>query len=92
MKCDYPAIKDHTKRNIIGLNSARLYNIAPRLPKTFGGITQDWESQLPADLAALKTLLEFPHASDNISKMRQRYLAEGATPDHRRYGWIRTLV
>ena len=44
------------------------------------------------DLGGLKTLLEFPHASDNISKMRKRYLAEGAAPDHRRYGWIRTLV
>jgi predicted TIM-barrel fold metal-dependent hydrolase len=91
-KWDYPEIKDHDKRNIIGLNSARLYNVAPRRPKKFGGITEDWESKLPADLAVLKTLLEFPHASDNISKMRQRYLAEGATPDHRRYGWIRALV
>ena len=91
-KWDYPEIKDHDKRNIIGLNSARLYNVAPRRPKKFGGITADWESKLPADLAVLKTLLEFPHASDNISKMRQRYLAEGVTPDHRRYGWIRALV
>jgi hypothetical protein len=68
------------------------YPPSPRLPKKFGEITSDWESQLPADLANLKTLLEFPHASDNISKMRQRYLAEGATPDHKRYGWIRALV
>jgi uncharacterized protein len=91
-KWGYPQIKDADKRNIIGLNSARLYHVAPRLPKKFGEITKDWESKLPADLASLKTLLEFPHASDNISKMRRRYLAEGATPDHKRYGWIRTLV
>jgi len=24
--------------------------------------------------------------------MRARYLAEGATPDHTRYGWIRTML
>src|SRR2546425_2214776 len=91
-KWDYPQIKDADKRNIIGLNSARLYHVSSTIPKEFGAIAQDWESKLPADLASLKTLLEFPHASDNISKMRQRYLAEGATPDHKRYGWIRTMV
>ena len=91
-KWHYPEIKERDKRRIIGLNSARLYHVAPRLTKNFGAITEDWESKHPADLASLKTLLEFPHASDNISRMRQRYLAEGATPDHKRYGWIRTLV
>jgi len=91
-KWGYPEIKDADKRKIIGLNSARLYQVSPTLPNKFGAIAQDWESKLPADLAGLKTLLEFPHASDNLSKMRKRYLAEGANPDHKRYGWIRTLV
>ena len=91
-KWDYPEIKEADKRRIIGLNSARLYHVSSTIPKKFGAITQDWASKLPADLSSLKTLLEFPHASDNISKMRQRYLAEGASPDHKRYGWIRTPV
>ena len=91
-KWDYPEIKESDKRNIIGLNSARLYHVSSTKPKKFGAINDDWESKLPVDLGGLKTLLEFPHASDNISKMRKRYLAEGAAPDHRRYGWIRTLV
>ena len=50
----------------------------------------DFESRIPSDL---KTLLEFPgFASDHLSKMKARYLAEGAAPDHTRYGWIRRMV
>jgi len=89
-KWDYPEITDADKRNIIGLNSARLYHVPSTIPKKFGPVPSDFESRIPADL---KTLLEFPgFASDNLSKMKARYLAEGAVPDHTRYGWIRTMV
>jgi hypothetical protein len=62
----------------------------PHVLKKFGSIPTDFESRIPFDL---KTLLEFPgFTSDNLSKMKARYLAEGAVPDHTRYGWIRTMV
>jgi hypothetical protein len=87
---DYPEIKEADKRNILGLNSARLYHVSSTNLKKFGPIPADFESRIPA---SLKTLLEFPgFASDNISKMKQRYLAEGPVPDHSRLGWIRTRV
>src|SRR5438132_12610277 len=86
----YPEITEADKRNIIGLNSARLYHVSSTIPKKFGAIPADFESRMPA---SLKSLLEFPgFASDNLSKIKQRYLAEGGTPDHTRRGWIRTFV
>jgi len=89
-KWGYPAISEADKRNILGLNSARLYHVSSTIPKKFGKIPADFESRIPA---GLKTLLEFPgFASDNISKIKQRYLAEGGTPHHTRRGWIRTFV
>jgi uncharacterized protein len=87
---DYPEIKEADKRNILGLNSARLYHVSSTNLKKFGPIPADFESRIPA---SLKTLLEFSgFASDNISKMKQRYIAEGQVPDHSRLGWIRTRV
>jgi hypothetical protein len=87
---DYPEITEADKRNILGLNSARLYHVSSTNLKKFGPIPADFESRIPA---SLKTLLEFPgFASDNISKMKQRYLAEGSVPDHSRLGWIRSRV
>jgi len=86
----YPEITEADRRNILGLNSARLYHVSSTNLTKFGPIPADFESRIPA---SLKTLLEFPgFASDNLSKMKQRYLAEGPTPDHSRLGWIRTRV
>ena len=75
---------------MLGLNSARLYHLGSTNLQKFGPVPADFESRIPSEL---KTLLEFPgFASDRISKMRARYRAEGPTPDHTRYGWIRALV
>ena len=75
---------------MLGLNSARLYHISSTNLRKFGPVPSDFESMIPSDL---KTLLEFPEfASDSLSKVKARYLAEGAAPDHTRYGWIRTMV
>ena len=88
-KWDYPEITDDDRRNMLGLNAARLYHVASTDPRSFGRVPGDFESRISNDL---KTLLEFPgFASDKISKMKARYLAEGAAPDHTRYGWIRTI-
>src|SRR3989454_5282950 len=89
-KWDYPEITKADKRNMLGLNSARLYHVPSTKPKAFQPVPADFEARIPHDL---KTLLEFPgFASDNLSKMRARYLAEGAVPDHTRYGWVRTKI
>jgi hypothetical protein len=38
----------------------------------------------------LKTLLEFDQLrADNMSKMKETYLALAIEPDHTRYGWMR---
>jgi len=88
-KWGYPHLDAEDKRNILGLNSARLYHVASTNPHRFGQVPSDFEQRMPS---ALKALLEFPgFASDNFSKMKARYLAEGAAPDHTRYGWIRTI-
>lgn len=87
---DYPEITEADKRNMLGLNSARLYHVASTNPKKFGPVPTDFESRITTEL---KHLLEFPgFSSDNLSKMKARYLAEGAVADHTRYGWIRTRV
>ena len=89
-KWDYPEITTADKRNMLGLNSARLYHVGSTNPKKFGQIPTDFEFRIPADL---KHLLEFPgFSSDNLSKIKARYLAEGAVPDHKRYGWVRTMI
>jgi len=89
-KWDYPEISKADKRNMLGLNSARLYHVGSTKPKAFRPVPADFVARMPHDL---KTLLEFPgFASDNLSRMKARYLAEGPVPDHTRYGWVRTLV
>ena len=88
-KWGYPEITDDDRRNMLGLNAARLYHVGSTDPRNFGRVPRDFEKRMTNDL---KTLLEFPgFASDNFSKMKARYLAEGAAPDHTRYGWIRTI-
>lgn len=49
---------------------------------------------IPADYAehisvALKTLLEFPEITgDNMSDIKEHYMAIGPVPSNTRYGWI----
>ena len=101
-KWGYPEITEADKRNILGLNSARLYHVGETRSNKYSKVPKNFERQIPDDL---KALLEFPgfarggdgdvrkaFASDNISKMRARYLEQARVPDHRRHGWIRKLV
>ncbi len=90
----YPELTQAAKRKILGLNSARLYQLPSTSPVAPGGeyrpVPSDYASRIPDQL---KTLLEFPgFAADNLSKMRSEYLAQGAVPSNTRYGWIRTEV
>ena len=103
-KWGYPEITEADKRNILGLNSARLYHVGETRPNKYNAVPKNFESQIPDDL---KALLEYPgfakapngandplkgFASDNISKLKARYVQQGVAPDHRRFGWIRKQV
>jgi hypothetical protein len=54
-------------------------------------VPKDYASRMSADL---KSLLEFPGSppfiADNLSKMKEQYVAMGPEPSNTRYGWIRT--
>ena len=89
----YPALTDADKRKILGLNSARLYGIAPiedaeERQRVYHPVPENYESRIPRQL---KTLLEFPgFAADNMSRYKRVYAESRAEPSNTRYGWIRT--
>jgi predicted TIM-barrel fold metal-dependent hydrolase len=89
-KYGYPEFTEAHKRKILGLNSARLYGID--VPRQFSGhfkpMPADYASKIPD---SLKHLMEMPgYTADHLAQAKARYLASGATPDHTRYGWVRT--
>jgi predicted TIM-barrel fold metal-dependent hydrolase len=91
-KYGYPELTEAAKRKILGLNSARLYGIPgaaePADQGRYRPVPENYEPLIPD---ALKTLLEFPgFTADNMSKMKDTYVAMGAEPSNTRYGWIRT--
>jgi uncharacterized protein len=110
----YPELDHDAKRRILGLNSAKLYGLAPGPVTESGGRDDDDDHRgskkgkvrgggryhpVPADYASrmsadLKSLLEFPGSppfiADNLSKMKEKYVAMGPEPSNTRYGWIRT--
>ena len=86
----YPELTEEHKRKILGLNSARLYGI--KVPSDFSAqyrpVPADYAAKMPDDL---KRLMEMPgYTADALSKIKEQYAASGGTPDHARYGWIRT--
>jgi predicted TIM-barrel fold metal-dependent hydrolase len=86
---DYPRLTHDDKRNILGLNSARLYDV-PTSVRAYNPVPSDYASRIPDNL---KKLLEFPgFTGDNLSRIKRRYLAEGPVPEHTRYGWIRAAI
>jgi len=53
-------------------------------------VPANYEALIPASLKRVLEFPGFPLLTDNLSKMRERYLAAGARPDNTRYGWIRS--
>ena len=83
---DYPELTESAKRKILGLNSARLYGIRTTDTSAYGRVPEDYESRMSDEL---KTVLEFGQfTADNLSKLRETYMALNIEPDHTRYGWI----
>jgi hypothetical protein len=99
-KYGYPALNEKVKRQILGLNSARLYNLPNRVA-AYKPVPSDYERRIPE---GLKATLNFPGFSkpgsdrgallvptppnDRLAALRQDYVAAGGHPDNRRYGWI----
>ncbi|MGZ6124576.1 MAG: amidohydrolase family protein [Myxococcales bacterium] len=52
-------------------------------------VPANYESLIPTSLKRVMEFPGFPKLTDNLSKMRNRYLASGARPDNTRYGWVR---
>src|SRR5262249_21919068 len=53
-------------------------------------VPANFEALIPTSLKRVMEFPGFPLPTDNLSKMRNRYLAAGAQPDNIRYGWIRS--
>jgi uncharacterized protein len=90
----YPELTEGVKRKILGLNSAKLYKMQPVGHVAPNGIykpvPENYEQLITPEL---KEVLEFPgFADDNLSKIKERYLADGGQPSNTRYGWLRTKV
>jgi predicted TIM-barrel fold metal-dependent hydrolase len=83
-KYGYPELTQDAKRKILGLNSAKLYGINPK--QEFKPVPKDFEQRMPADL---RKIMELPaKAADNLSKIKEQYIALGLEPSNTRYGWI----
>ena len=102
---DYPELDKEAKRNILGLNSARLYRLRTRREEEDEEHDEhehehrrlrDIFKPVPANFESLipndlKKLLEFPgFTTDNFSKMKEEYVAMGIEPSNVRHGFIRT--
>jgi len=97
-KYGYPALNEKVKREILGLNSARLYNLPTRVG-AYKPLPADYERRIPD---SLKATLNFPGFSkpgsdrgallspqnDKLTALREDYLAAGGHPANRRYGWV----
>ena len=95
----YSALTPEIKRKILGLNSAKLYGIRPArdLGTQFKPVPRDYASKMSPEFKRLMEVDRPPGAAgaatgdampDALDRMRERYVASGMAPDHRRYGWI----
>ena len=85
----YPELTQDAKRKILGLNSARVYgiNTTGDLQQRFRPVPADYAQRIPETLK--KTLELPPYRADNLSKIREQYVAMDVEPTLTRYGWIR---
>jgi len=97
-KYGYPQLNEKVKRQILGLNSAGLYNLPNRVA-AYKAVPADYEQRIPD---SLKATLDYPGYSkpgsdrgalyvpsnDKLAALREEYAAAGGHPSNRRYGWI----
>src|SRR5215471_488859 len=86
-KYGYPELSEKAKRKILGLTSAKLYGIKAVKTDAYRPVPKEYETRMTKEL---KTLLEVGQLrGDNMSKMKETYLALAIEPDNTRYGWVR---
>jgi predicted TIM-barrel fold metal-dependent hydrolase len=90
----YPELTQDAKRKILGLNSAKLYGLkgveSGDLRTRFKPVPADYEKRMSKQL---KSVMEFPgFTADNMSKLKERYVASGGEASNTRYGWVRTKI
>jgi hypothetical protein len=61
-----------------------------RARSAYHPVPVNFEALIPASLKRVMEFPGFPLLTDNLSKMRERYLASGARPDNLRHGWVRS--
>jgi hypothetical protein len=84
----YPELTPQIKRQILGLNSARLYGVEPTISR-YTPVPADYEARIPDDL---KRTMGMPLASaqggDALARIKAEYQAQGPDPSLQRYGWV----
>ena len=101
-KYGYPRLDEQSRRKILGINSARLYQLhSPRAVSAGGGykpVPRDFAAQVPAELRA--TLADAPGSRqgsqalqqepgpDRLARLRADYQAAGGVRDNLRHGWV----
>ena len=86
----YPEFTHEDKRKVLGLNSARLYgiDIQRNFAAHFKAMPTDYASKMTD---TLKRDMEMPgYTADNLARAKEQYVSSGLTPDHTRFGWVRT--
>ena len=89
-KYGYPEFTQEDKRKVLGLNSARLYgiDIQRNFAAHFKAMPTDYASKMTD---TLKRDMEMPgYTADNLARAKEQYVSSGLTPDHTRFGWVRT--
>lgn len=89
-KYGYPEFTHEDKRKVLGLNSARLYGIDVQrnFAAHFKAMPTDYASKMTD---TLKRDMEMPgYTADNLARAKEQYVSSGLTPDHTRFGWVRT--
>ncbi len=101
-KYGYPRLDDQTRRKILGINSARLYKLDPRMPVSPAGrykpVPRDFPMRVPAELRATladapgsrqgSQALQHPPIPDRLARLRGDYRAAGGVRDNLRHGWV----
>jgi predicted TIM-barrel fold metal-dependent hydrolase len=83
----YPELTEQVKRQILGLNSARIYRL-DRDPRAYEPVPPDYEAHIPDHL---KRTLGFPPpgaGADRLTQIRDAYVEFGEDPSLMPAGWV----
>jgi predicted TIM-barrel fold metal-dependent hydrolase len=98
-KYGYPRLDAHARRQILGLNSARLYHLDPASAASrYKPVPRDFAARVPEELrATLKDApgsqqgsqaRQSPPAPDRLAHLRHDYRAAGGLRANLRHGWV----